>query len=263
MGFEVIHGNPHLVWAPIVYQDTIYVGQLVACQTNEGVVPLGAASGAVDTTGKSIPFGVVVGTNLRNPLFNATYNTQYITDASPLAATTEFIGVEGPWGKGEQRAMVQIAIIDPTTIIRGQIFDTAFGTAMTVGTVTTGDANGVSCTTGTLVASTAQQATIYFRSGANKGSYRILDNTSATAQTWDTPTYAAVAVGDTCVKAPIRCLGPSYIDFEATESMYVNAAATYGTNYFVVDVVRLDLSVAGQEYVDFKFNIDHFAQARG
>src|SRR3989304_3267895 len=215
MGFKIIHGNSQKLWCPITYQDTIYVGQLVKCQVDEGVVPLGAASGVADTTGKSVPWGVVVGTNNKNPLFNATYNTQYITDATPLAATTEFTGVEGPWSKGEQRAMVEVELITPETILRGQIFNSTFGTAMTVGTVTTGDTNGVSCTTGTLVASTANQATLSFRSGANKGAYRILDNTSATAQTWDTPKYAAVAVGDTCVKAPLRYIGPSYADHVA------------------------------------------------
>lgn len=262
MGFKIIHGSQQKIWAPIVYQDTIYVGQLVKCQTDEGVVPLGAASGAGDTSNLSIPWGVVVGTNNSNPLFNTTYNTQYITDATPLASTTEFIGVEGVWSKGAQEAMVQIELITPETILRGQLFDTTFGTAMTVGTVTTGDTNGVSCTTGTLVASTAQMATIYFRTGNNRGAYRILDNTSATAQTWDRPTYAAVAVGDTCVKAPIRLMGPCYANFEATESMFIDAAATYGSNYYTLDVVRLDLSVPGGEYVDFKFNADHFCLKR-
>lgn len=262
MGFKIIHGSQQKLWAPIVYQDTIYVGQLVKCQTDEGVVPLGAASGAADTSNLSVPWGVVIGTNNRTPLFSTTYNTQYITDASPLASSTEFTGVEGPFSKGEQRAMVQIELITPETILRGQLFNSTFGTAMTVGTVTTGDANGVSCTTGTLVASTAQMATLYFRSGANKGTYRILDNTSATAQTWDTPTYAAVAIGDTCVKAPIRMMGPAYCNFEATESMFIDAAATYGSNYYVIDVVSLDLSVPGGEYVDFKFNVDHFALKR-
>ncbi|OHB71482.1 MAG: hypothetical protein A2W23_03125 [Planctomycetes bacterium RBG_16_43_13] len=261
MGFKIIHGSQQKLWAPITYQDTIYVGQIVKCQTDEGVIPFGAAAGVADTTALGIPLGVVVGTNNRNPLFNTTYNTQYITDASPLASTTEFIGVEGPWNKGEQRAMVQIELITPETILRGQLFKTTFGVAMDVGTVTTGDTNGVSCTTGTLVASTAQLATLFFRSGANRGAYRVLDNTSATAQTWDTPTYAAVAVGDTCVKAPIRYLGPAYADFDA-ESMFIDAAATYATNYHVIDVIRLDLSVPGGEYVDFKFNADHFCLKR-
>ena len=260
MGFKIIHGNSQKLWCPITYQDTIYVGQLVKCQVDEGVVPLGAASGAADTTGKSVPWGVVIGTNNKNPLFNATYNTQYITDATPLASTTEFTGVEGPWSKGEQRAMVEVELITPETILRGQLFNAAFGTALAIGTTTAGDS--VSCTTNTLVVDTASYATIYFRTGANKGAYRITDGASATAQTWDTPTYAAVAVGDTCVKAPIRMMGPAYCDFEATESMYIAAEATYGTNYFVIDVIRLDLSVAGQEYVDFKFNADHFGLKR-
>lgn len=261
MGFKIIHGSQQKFWAPIVYQDTIYVGQLVKCQTDEGVVPLGAASGVADTSGKGVPFGVVVGTNNRTPLFNTTYNTQYITDASPLASSTEFVGVEGVWSKGAQRAMVEVELITPETILRGQLFNATFGTAMTIGTVTTGDANGVSCTVNTLVIGSAQLATLYFRSGANKGTYRIEDDTSATALTWDTPTYAAVAIGDTLVKAPIRAIGPAYADFDA-ESMFIDAAATYGTNYYVIDVIRLDLSVPGGEFVDFKFNIDHFGLKR-
>src|SRR3989304_8379767 len=176
MGFKIIHGSQQKLWVPVLYLDTLYVGQIVKCQANEGAAPFGAASGAVDTTGKSIPFGVVVGTNNRIPLFNATYNTQYITDATPLASTTEFTGVEGPWSKGEQRAMVEVELITPETILRGQLFNAAFGTALAIGTTTAGDS--VSCTTNTLVVDTASYATIYFRTGANKGAYRITDGAS-------------------------------------------------------------------------------------
>lgn len=263
MGFEIVFGSPYSVWAPIVDLDTIYVGQLVECQGNEGVAPIAAASGANDTTGKIVPMGVVIGTNLKTPVFDSTYKTEKITDVSPLANTVEYVGVEGPWSKGDKQAMVKVAIIDANTILKGPIFNTTYGTALTVGTVSTGDTNGVSCTTSALdVAGVAVLSTLYFRTGANAGTYRVTDDASTTAVTWDKATTAAVAIGDTLVRSVgLRPIGPSRLQLDS-ESMFIDGAAALTTDYYGVDVIKLDLREAGKEHVYFRFNADHFCLKR-
>lgn len=263
MGFEIESGSPRMVWVPIVDLDTIYIGQIVACQANEGIVPIATASGANDTSSLRVPMGVVVGLNAKNPAFDTTYKAEKITDASPLSSTTEFVLLEGKHAKGDTAAYAKVALITPETILKGPIFNAAFGTAMTVGTVTTGDANGVSCTVNALeVAGVANVATVYFRTGNTPGVYRVTDDTSTTAITWDKATPRAVAVGDTLVRANgLRIFGPSRCQFDS-ESMYVNSAAALTSDYFGIDVIALDLREAGKEHVIFKFNADHFCLKR-
>lgn len=266
MGFEVVSANPHMVWAPIVDSDTCYVGQLVDCQGAEGVAPLGAAAGAADTTAQVVPFGVVVGTNNKTPSFDSTYKADKIVEATPHGTTTEFTGVEGPLRVGgHTEAMVKIALITPETIIRGKIFNAAYGTAPTVGTVTTGSTTGKAATgTSALcdVAGVAVLGTVYFRSGANQGIYRITDDTSTTALTWDKATPYDVAVNDTLVRINgLRPVGTSYMQTDS-ESTYIDCSAALTADYWVIEVVRLDLSTAGSEYVDFRFGMDHFCLKR-
>ena len=254
---------PILVWAPIVDSDTVYVGQIVACQANEGIVPMGVASGANDASNLKVPFGIVVGTNNYNEVWDSTYNTAKIVDATPLNSTTEFVMVEGPWAKGDKVAMALVELIFPSTIIEADIWNATLGTATTVGTVTTGDTNGVSCTVNALeVAGVATLASLLFRSGANAGAYRITDDSSTTAVTWDKPTTKAVAIGDTIVRANgLRVLGPSRCQFDS-ESLFINSAAALTSDYYGIDVLRLDLKEASKEKVWFKFNADQFCLKR-
>lgn len=252
------------IWVQLVDSATVAVGQIVVGQANEGVSALAVASGANDTSQLQVPMGVVVGTNLYNPSYSSTYNGESITDSSPHTSTTEYVfGSEGIYPKGDKAAMVQIVPICPSTIIEGPIFNAALGTAPVVGTVTTGDTNGVSCTVNALeVAGVANLSTIYFRSGANRGVYRITDDTSTTALTWDKATPYDVAIGDTLVRINgLRPFGPSraYID---SNSMYIDSSAALTANYFGVDVIKLDLSVSGKEHCYFRFNLDHFCLKR-
>jgi len=261
MGFEVVEGSPRSLWVPIADLDTIYVGQLVEMQTGTGVAPLGTAAGANDTTNKSIPFGVVIGTNLKTPAFNTTYNADAITDVSPLNSTVEYVMHEGPWSRGDKVAMVEVAVIDEDTVLKGPLNNAAVGVAPTLLTVTTGGT--VSATTNaTDVAGVANLATLYCRTGVNAGAYRITSDTSTTALTWGKATTNAIAIGDTAVRVNgLRVAGPSRAQFD-TESMYIDVAAANTANYYGVDVIKLDLREANKEHVFFKFNVDHFAGTR-
>lgn len=268
MPFTIVHGSPQSIWIPISYGDTMYVGGIAGWDAtdvgdHDGVHMMPVAAGVWNATNYDIPLGAIIGTNLRKPVFNTTGKCEYITSASPLASTTEFVGVEGPWIKGGREHFVKVALIDPSTVLRGSLVDAAVGTAPTVGTVTTGDSNGVSCTTGAMsVASIDGMSTIYFRTGANKGTYRTLDSAaSTTTHTWNIPTYAPVVAGDTAVAVNIKMIGLSRAQTLATyiNAFDINEAAT--SHYFPIDVIRLDLSVAGSEYVEFRWNIINFYPA--
>ena len=168
MGFEVIHNSPQAVWVPIEYEGTMYHGSIAALDVSaiadySGCFMLPQAAGAWNTA-FDIPFGVVIGDNNRKPLYNATAKAQYITDASPHGSTNEYVSTGGPYILGGREAMVKVDVIDPSTVLRGNLWLDAPGAAPTVVTVTTGDTDGVSCTTGACdVATIEGWATIYFR----------------------------------------------------------------------------------------------------
>lgn len=268
MGFEVVHGSPQTIWVPLNYETTIYVGSIACLDistigTNSGVNMLPAATGIWNATGFDIPFGVVIGTNLRRPLFNTTYKCEEITSASPLASTTEFVGVEGPYIKGGREHMVKVAVIDPSTVCRSNIVTDSISGAPTIltatatvsaGTSMAHNANAVACLDG--------WSTIYFRSGLNKGTYRILSGAAVTtASAWTIPTYAPVTTGDKAVVVNMRPFGISQAQLLATGLTCFDSGTTLGSNYFGIDVVRLDLSEQYHEYVEFRWNIINFYPA--
>lgn len=273
-GISVVHRGdaPPAVWMPIKPAATIYVGSIVCIDQSaldEGVICRGIADGAADTSNKDRPFGVCVGTNLYNESYDSTYKTNKIVCAAaagPHTNTTDYRNVEGPWSKGDSgsRAMVKVEMITPSTVLRAPIFNAAVGTAPTLLTVTTGSSDGLGVTTGACdFTPVANLSTVYYRKGANAGVYRITDDTSTTVLTHDVATPYDIAVGDTAVRVPLRHSGVSYVRIgDDTCASFIDCSQTPATNYDVIHVVRLDLSEAGSEFVDFMFDGDHFATAR-
>jgi len=265
MGFTVSRGAPITVWVPVINTDTLYVGQLVRCN-NEGVEPVAQASGAASQAHKvaavglisdgasanNMMYGVVVGTNKRTPTFSSSYSAEYITYVAPSSATSgDYFGVEGPWAKGDLQAMVEVAIITSETVLKAPLYNAAWGTAPTELVVASG-ASTLGCTTNTNEASgIASESTIYFRTGAAAGAYRITDDTSPTGHTWDSATVTTCAVADTCVKVNLRPNGQCKM-MPDSEAMYIDVNAECTTNYFLINVVSLDLSEAGKETVEFQ-----------
>lgn len=257
MGFEVVQGtSPMTLWCPLVKGDTCYVGQIVY-SNNEGVSPIGAASGVADITNKRIPFGVVVGTNLYNQSFDATNAANAITDVVPLASTVDYRMIENEWVKGDKVSMVQVAVITPETILKGPLYNGALGTAPSLLTVTT--AGTVTSTTNATDASGVDSlATLYMRTGAAAGAYRVTDDTSTTALEWDQALTITNAIGDTAVRVNgLRNRGNSRIQFDS-EALYIDVAAALTADYYSVEVYRLDLETATKEHCYFRFNTYHF-----
>lgn len=268
MGFSVIHGSPQHKWVPVEPGEVIYNGSIVGVDTAtplEGVQPLPSASGVSNATNADIPFGIVVGNNNveGNLAYSTTYNTEYITQVAAgdvYGSTTQYRGVEGVFSKGDPQAMVKVAIIDPTTVIRGQLYDTSFGTAPTVNTVSVASgSDGIGCSTdAATVATIANFSTIYARSGANMGIYRTLTSNSTTAHTWLKAMKSDMAVGDTAVILNgLRPYGISLMQIDS-EAQFVDVNAALSSDYFYVNVLNLDLSEAGNEFIDFQFNAETF-----
>lgn len=268
---SVVHGSPQTVWVPVAVGATVYVGSIVtldlsAIATSEGLVVREQADGAANTTNKDRPYGVVVGTNRKEPLFSSTYNAEYITDegaAGPATSTVEYVGVEGAWSKGEKRAMIHVALITPNTVLRAPFYNNAVGTAPALLTVSVATSNVAVTTNACDVAGVAGLGSIHFRTGPNAGTYRITDDSSDVDATWDIQLPASPTVGDKAVRVGVRTAGTSYVRLgDDTVCSYINTSETAATNYDIIHVVRLDLSVAGREYCEFMFDGDHFATIR-
>jgi len=270
MSMSIVHNSYQTIWVPVKPAVTIYVGGLVGIDISapsEGVEMLPVAAGVANKTNNDMPFGIVVGTNRKEPLWDSTNLREYIT--APAAAdahdgaSIEYVGVEGPWAKGDPIPMVKIDVLMPGSVIRAPIFNAAVGTAPTVVTCTTAGTSGVTGTFGAIdfTPTADNDGTLYFRSGNNAGAYRIMDGTSTTALQWDMATRNDVLVGDTAVAVPVRSHGPATIYFHATTMSFIDAAvepAKAGTNLWAVNVLRLDLSEAGKEYCEFCFLTNHY-----
>lgn len=159
--------------------------------------------------------------------------------------------------------MARIALIDPCTVLRASLYNAAVGTAPSEVTATNTSSDGLGITTGSIDFTNEGNsiATIYCRKGANAGAYRILNDSSATVHTWDRAMRNDIAIGDKFVAVPMRPFGPSTVMFDAITASYIDVAdapVLAGTNRWGIHVICLDLSTAGNEYVNFRFDASHF-----
>lgn len=275
-GFSLVSEPVTVRWYPVDYNNatgqTVYVGQLVVLNTLTSCsgVKAWVPAGNYDKTVDQCPFGIVIGTNNRTPTFNTTYKAEYITSVRTQAAQVarDFAGAEGMWSKGDPQAMVQVAVLDSTSILKGRIFNAAYGTAISVGTVTavagSGDGTGFTCgTSGFEFTAVAYNATYYCRSGNNMGLYRVGYDTNAGtgAKTFYGPNWPfTVAVGNTFVGCNLvlgRCLGMT--DALGT---YLENSAALTTDYISLDVLDINLATAGSEYAIFRINPYQFIPVR-
>lgn len=274
MGFEVIEGEIRTIWAPADYAgdaaEQYYQGQIVmsalasSVPSGEGLKPIGAAAGASDTTGKAVPFGVVLGFNSKlNGTYNSTYKGQ--TESSggtqDLQLARDVRYAEGMPCKGDPALWLKVAVIGPNTVLKGRIFNGAYGTACATFAPTAADATGAALTTATITnAYRAYNGTWFCRSGANRGIYRTAYDDHATDHTFYTHFPYGIATTDSFVLASLR-IGTCAAQFDA-ESTYIEQKPSYSTNYYLLDVLELNLEKSGQEYAIFKFNADQFCGAR-
>jgi len=273
MAFTIVHQASHQTkWVPILAGQTCYIGQLVTVDSAtplEGVLPMPTAAENNNYTNMDIPMGVVIGFNAvaGDVVTNTTYSAQYMTGVavgSSHDSTTQYRGVEGIWSRGDKLAMAHIQKIDVGTVLRAPLFDTAYGTALPPVAVTTAcGGDGIGCSTDAATcASIANFGTIYVREGANRGIYRTLTSASTTAHTWLQGMPHDVAVDDSVlILNGIRPYGTGKMQIDAA-AMFIDVNAALTTDYFNINVDRLDLSEAGKEYVEFTFDAANFIAYR-
>lgn len=267
--FKVVSGSnaPYRTWINVdrITGASLYVGQLVKTDTGsfDGAAPLAAASGVYDVGGDQAIYGVVAGTNDLTPTFVATYG-QYIAPVASAAnqvARRQF-GAFGNQSKGDPCAKVLVDVCDPTTILRGDIYNATVGVAPTLLTVTTGSSTGAGFTSNACdVATVAGLCTAYCRKGANAGIYRTTTSASTTIQTVTTCFPFPIAVGDQFVIVPLKQRGMSYGNITYTSGylgMGLDSSKTAATDYFGINVLEMDLSEAGKEHVIFRFAPCHY-----
>jgi hypothetical protein len=251
---------------------TYYVGQIVSyiaaskAATAGTVLPLAVPAGAADTTNFQVVAGIVVGINARTPVYGAPLKANAVDGVTAQAAqlARDWAFNKGMYSIGDPQVLLDVAIIEPCSLIEGPIYNAAYGTAPTVVTDTGGaDTTGYT-TAGTTGACdftpVANNSTIYCRTGANAGLYRTTKDVSTTAPAVTVAFPYDVALGDTFVRVPLK-QGYSAI-YIAGPGMYVDCSKTPATNYFSVFVEKLDLKTAGSETALFRFASVHFDPMR-
>lgn len=264
-GFTVVSENFNVGWFPVNYNtETLYVGQFVTLDstTPDYGVKAWNIAGANDTTVDQSVLGIVVGFNNRTPTFNTTYKGDYATSVSTQAAqlARDWVLAEGMTSKGDPALYAQVAIVDCTTIIRGRVFDSAYGTAPDVITNTTASTDGSTIVSAaTDHAGLAGGTTWYCRTGANMGLYRLGYDTSTTSHTFYLTWPYDIAVGDTFV--PVHAaLGTCKLMFDSVGT-YVEQWGdnnSFGTNYIYARVLNMNLRDSGAEYITFQLTPNNF-----
>ena len=268
---EIVHFNAgQLQWMPVLAATKVYTGALVAIDSDapgEGVLAMVPATGHNNTTALDIPMGIVVGNNNTTGNLESDSGGEYITQIAAGAtygSTKEYQPIEGEWPMGDRMAYVLVHRMTPDTVIRAPIWDTTLGTDLAEVAVTVNSGgDGIGCTTAAVtVAPVSNFATMHVRTGANRGSYRTLTSTSTTAHTWLHALPAEFVVGDKVVVCNgLRPYGISMMITDAT-GLFIDANAALTTNDFFIDVRRLDLSTAYNQYVEFTFTADNFCSHR-
>jgi hypothetical protein len=150
---------------------------------------------------------------------------------------------------------VEVTLVIPgITLVKGYIFDVVWGTALTELTVTTGSTGKViTHASDTIAGITDDFSTVYCRSGANRGLYRVVTGATANAQTVTVPFPRAITAGDVFVSATcVLGLGGLQVatGIDAIDGDAVLDATT-GTGYYTVFYHEINLEETGQEYAVF------------
>lgn len=255
MGFSIagsLSGNGPVI-VNMHVSETCYVGQLVMTPTIGG---LGGNCQILDAANEAHEndlwvMGLVVGSGGRlgggSSGSERTFNSTYKGDTIIYTTTQATIAANGEPGTA------RVAIITPDTLLRGPIFNGAFGTALTELDITTADSAGTSVThAGDTITDIADDlGTVYCRSGANKGLYRIVTTGTTTAQTVTIPFPYTIAANDVFVMASVVKTGLGGIQIPATADCIDGNAAL--SSYFDVFVHELNLEETGKEFAIFRF----------
>ena len=147
----------------------------------------------------------------------------------------------------------------------GPIFNTTYGTAPTAQTISVIQSDGMitaeTWSAADTASFTADESTIHMRSGLNKGLQRVGLNATYTAPQVTHAFPYDNTTSDTGIQVPIRESGTAKLQFD-DESTFIDTEHEYTTNYYIVEVIKLDLTESGKEHCIFRFGMDQFGAAR-
>jgi hypothetical protein len=184
------------------------------------------------------------------------FNTTYKGDSSTYTTTQSTIATNGAPGR------VQVLLVRPfDTLIKGPLCYTAFGTAPTVLTNSAASSGGTALThAAEAVTDTADDlCTLYIRTGANRGLYRVITTGATGSQTVTVPFPNAIAVGDTGVKVAAVLGFGGMMPMATADCIDADNALS---SYYGVYYHEINCEEAGKEYAVFSFlpaSIDGFA----
>jgi hypothetical protein len=259
MGFTYA-GNLGGAGAPVVRRlqigEDCYVGQLVMTGMTGGlgghVQIADAATEAFEDDTVILGAIAAVADNSRTYVASVSATAQY-GDRSTYTTTQATIAANlgtKLTGGGEVDVILNIPMV---TMFRAPLYNAAWGTALTTITTTSASSGGVVVAgTGSAITDIADDfATVYCRTGANRGHSRIITtSTSTTSQTVTVPFPYGIAIGDTFVVASC-VLGFGGLNFPASADCIdgnddMNA-------YYNVYYHDINLEESGKEYAIFSF----------
>jgi len=233
--------------------ETLYTGQLLGTDNANGAgssyghVRIADAASEANENDQSI-VGIALGVvNTEDSGWNSTNHGD--TATFDVSQSTQILNY--PKGATE----VEVCIIIPwITKVAAPIYNAAYGTALTELEVTTASTTGLVVThANDTVADGAgmdEFSTVYCRSGANRGHYRVVTTSATTSQTVLTAFPYDTAVGDVFVLATC-VLGLGNMDIPAT------ANCIDGNNdldkFYNVYYHELDLTDSGREEATLTF----------
>ena len=100
MSMNIVSGSYQTLWVPVSDGETVYVGGIVAVDHSaptEGVEMLDVADGVANKANNDIPFGVVIGTNRKNPLYSSTHLCEYIIAPDLTTDPHDGASIEYTW----------------------------------------------------------------------------------------------------------------------------------------------------------------------
>jgi hypothetical protein len=239
--------------APVISKQvgaTLYGGQLCQYSGAAGgqVIPVAAAAAGPDTT---VVAGIVLGAAKNTSPGTSIYSSTYNGDTITFDVTQATVVANSPVGA----AIAQIQTLTPNSLIKAPVVKDTVGTAPECKACTTGSSDGLTFVVPTIDTTVSGYSTVYCRTGANRGEYRVVTTGATTTQTVVIPFTNDIAIGDTFCIANIK-EGLSHISWD---SLFLGVDSSYdpSSNYFVAIVHELNLEVAGREYVTFRLAARH------
>lgn len=247
-----MYGAPPLLLNMQVGAD-VYVGQLLGNDHANGyghVIPAAVAAAGPDVTTGLV--GVCVGV-ITSPVYTA---ATYQSDKCTYDTTQATQVANDPVGAAE----VQVAVMRPGDLWKAPIGKVTVATALDTITVTTADTAGDDVIhTGAITAPTHLLSTIYCRTGANRGLYRVITSGGTADQDVTICFPYDIAVGDTFVACNVK-LGACRIDL-STNALGIDGD-TAVDNYYDAFCTELNLETSGEEYAVISFASHHIWDTR-